>query len=90
LLTGGCAQCHQTQAWKPATFDHDKHFLLDENHNVSCVTCHAANDYSKYTCYGCHEHTPENVLREHREEGIRNLDNCVRCHRSAQGEGEDD
>ena len=87
-LTGGCAQCHQVQAWKPATFDHDKHFLLDEDHNTTCATCHTANDYSKYTCYGCHEHTPANVLREHREEGIRNLDNCVECHRSADGEGD--
>jgi hypothetical protein len=41
-----------------------------------------ANDYKKYTCYGCHEHTPANIRREHVEEGIRNFDNCVECHRS--------
>jgi hypothetical protein len=54
---------------------------------VECVTCHVGNDYSRYTCYGCHEHTVQNILREHRDEGIRDLDNCVRCHRSADGEG---
>jgi hypothetical protein len=87
-MTGNCAQCHQTQAWKPATFDHDKYFALDSDHNVSCVTCHTGNVYSRYTCYGCHEHTPANMQARHREEGGGgNLDNCVRCHRSASGEG---
>jgi cytochrome c peroxidase len=44
------------------------------------------NDYSRYTCYGCHEHTPANVRSEHEEEGIRNFDNCVKCHRNATDE----
>ncbi len=85
-LTGPCAQCHQADAWKPATFAHDKHFLLDRDHDVSCVTCHVAGDYRRYTCYGCHEHTPAKVLRKHQKEGIRDTGNCVRCHRSADDE----
>jgi hypothetical protein len=88
-ITGNCSQCHSQTAWKPATFDHEKSFVLDKDHNVECATCHVNNDYSRYTCYGCHEHTVQNVLREHRDEGIRNLDNCVECHRSADGEGDD-
>jgi hypothetical protein len=84
-----CAQCHQTEAWQPATLDHAKFFPLDGDHNASCVTCHVGNNYSRYTCYGCHEHTPANIQARHREEGaIENLQNCVRCHRSANGEGE--
>jgi hypothetical protein len=85
--SGSCKQCHSQTAWKPATFDHDKSFVLDRDHNVECATCHVKNDYGRYTCYSCHEHTPERVQLQHREEGIRNLDNCVRCHRSADGEG---
>ena len=88
-ITGNCSQCHLQTAWKPATFNHEKSFVLDRDHNVECATCHLKNDYSRYTCYGCHEHTVQNVLREHRDEGIRNLDNCVECHRSADGEGDD-
>jgi hypothetical protein len=85
----GCAQCHKAEAWKPATFEHDKLFVLDRDHNASCATCHTvAEDYSRYTCYGCHEHTPAKVQREHEEEGIRNFDHCVECHRSAEGEPE--
>ncbi|MDT3671484.1 MAG: cytochrome c3 family protein [Aromatoleum sp.] len=82
-ITGNCGECHGQEKWVPATFDHDKYFRLDRDHNVKCVTCHERNDYSRYTCYGCHEHTPENIRREHIEEGIRKFDNCVECHASA-------
>ncbi|ACB33405.1 conserved hypothetical protein [Leptothrix cholodnii SP-6] len=85
-IQGNCGQCHEQQRWKPATFDHDKLFLLDDDHNAKCVTCHVNSDYSRYTCYGCHEHTLANVREEHEEEGIRNFSNCVECHRSADEE----
>jgi hypothetical protein len=87
-FTGTCKQCHTQNAWKPATFEHDKLFLLDRDHLADCVTCHTNNDYSRYTCYGCHEHTPSKIRSEHQEEGISNFDNCVKCHRSAQGKPE--
>ncbi len=90
-VAGNCTQCHRQEAWKPATFDHDKLFLLDRDHKVACVTCHVNNDYRRYTCYGCHEHQPEKIRREHVKEGIRDFENCVACHRSAsekrEGEG---
>lgn len=82
-IQGHCGQCHATTAWKPATFDHGKSFELDRDHDTTCVTCHTGNDYGRYTCYGCHEHTPANVRAEHEEEGIRDVENCVKCHRSA-------
>ncbi len=82
-ITGNCAQCHSQEKWKPATFDHLQLFELDRDHNVSCVTCHVRNDYRNYTCYGCHEHTPEKTRREHIKEGIREYSNCVECHRNA-------
>lgn len=82
-ITGNCGQCHTQEKWVPATFNHDKFFTLDRDHNTRCVTCHVRNDYSRYTCYGCHEHSPSSIRREHIEEGIRNFDNCVKCHRSA-------
>lgn len=79
-----CATCHATTAWKPATFEHSRYFVLDRDHRVSCDICHRGGDYGKYTCYGCHEHSPGRILAEHREEGItRKLDDCVTCHRSA-------
>lgn len=82
-ITGNCSQCHNQDKWTPATFDHDKYFALDRDHNTRCVTCHVRNDYSRYTCYGCHEHTPANIRAEHIKEGIREYEKCVECHRSA-------
>jgi hypothetical protein len=88
-IAGDCGQCHTSQAWTPATFEHDKFFLLDEDHNAPCATCHSAGNFKSYTCYGCHEHTPARVQAQHREEvGGQNLDHCVRCHRNASGESE--
>jgi len=80
--TANCGQCHSQEKWTPATFDHDKYFSFDRNHTTECATCHVRNDYQRYTCFGCHEHTPVNIRRKHIEEGIRDYDNCVECHRS--------
>ena len=82
-ISGNCSQCHKQEKWLPASFDHSKYFVLDRDHNARCVTCHLGNDYSRYTCYGCHEHSLAKIRREHIEEGIRDFDNCVECHRSA-------
>lgn len=78
-----CATCHQPAHWKPATFAHSRYFLLDGDHNTACTTCHLGGNYQRYTCYGCHEHQRVQIIAEHREEGIGNIENCVRCHRSA-------
>ena len=82
-ITGNCSQCHTQEKWVPATFEHDKYFALDRDHSTRCVTCHTGNEYKRYTCYGCHEHSAEGMRREHIEEGIRKFNNCVECHRSA-------
>lgn len=81
-----CGQCHQPERWKPATFDHDKLFVLDRDHDTKCVTCHTNDDYSRYTCYACHEHRPDRIRAKHLEEGIRDFANCAECHRSASEE----
>ncbi len=87
-LKGNCAQCHTQDHWKPATFDHAKLFVLDRDHETKCVTCHTTDDYSRYTCYGCHEHTPAKIRAKHHEEGIRDFENCVECHRDPRAEPE--
>ncbi len=87
--TSACSTCHLPTHWKPATFDHDRFFMLDGDHNTACTTCHVGANYKRYTCYGCHAHQQANIIAEHREEGISNIENCVRCHRSAHGEGDE-
>lgn len=81
-----CAACHTLAGWKPATFEHNRYFTLTGPHNVSCTTCHIGGNTSRYTCFGCHQHQPDQIRASHAEEGIRNSENCVQCHRSASGE----
>jgi hypothetical protein len=85
-VSGACGQCHNQEGWRPATFDHDKLFLLRGDHDTTCATCHLANDYSRYTCYGCHEHQPDRMRAKHLREGISNFENCIQCHRNGSGE----
>lgn len=89
-----CATCHSPDRWRPARFEHDRFFRLEGDHAAGCETCHAQG-FAQYTCYGCHEHTPDGIRREHEEEGIRDFSDCVQCHRSGEeheggGERDDD
>ncbi|MBF0180703.1 MAG: class III cytochrome C family protein [Magnetococcales bacterium] len=85
-LSGPCHTCHGTEKWRPATFDHTKWFTFDRDHAAACSVCHTQADYRQYTCYGCHEHTPGKIRAEHIEEGIRDYERCVACHRNADKE----
>lgn len=85
---GVCAACHRTDAWKPATYDHDRFFRFDARHPPRCDDCHApGQDFRTYDCTRCHEHARERMIAEHREERVRDIDRCARCHRSG-GHGE--
>lgn len=81
-VKNNCSACHSIEKWVPSSFDHSAYFRLDQNHNAKCNTCHSDNNFSKYTCYGCHEHSESNIRDEHNEEGISNFSNCTSCHRS--------
>jgi hypothetical protein len=81
--TANCAQCHGEDRWKPASFDHAQLFFLDHDHAVKCTICHAGRDYAHYSCYGCHQHTPDGMRAAHLRIQIDNFDNCVGCHRDA-------
>jgi hypothetical protein len=56
-----CADCHTTQAWKPAKsgIDHDKLFPLDGAHGrAACADCHTqgfAAGQTPNACVGCHQ-----------------------------------
>ncbi|HRH65556.1 MAG TPA: cytochrome c3 family protein [Bacteroidia bacterium] len=82
-LKENCDKCHSTNKWVPSTFDHSAYFRLDKDHNVKCNVCHTNNDYSNYTCYGCHEHSPAKIRSEHIKEGISNFSDCTSCHKSS-------
>jgi hypothetical protein len=77
-----CENCHTNSAWSPAKMsDHD--FPLDHGEEglVACEVCHTTR-YTEYTCYGCHEHQPGEILEEHLDEEISQAElvDCVACH----------
>ena len=75
---GQCSTCHSTNAWKPASFKHS--FPLNHGGaNQQCQLCHTNNNYSAYTCYGCHEHNQAEMRDKHKE--VNNFsNNCIKCH----------
>ena len=81
-----CAQCHSTQTWQGATFAHTFPLNHGERANVACKTCHVTTNFKEYTCYGCHEHTQQNIQAKHQGEGISNFQDCMRCHDRGQKE----
>lgn len=73
-----CARCHTLQAWKPAMLNRHTFFLdHGDEGQVACQTCHTYT-YSDYTCYGCHEHTREEMQQVHAQEGIPEVEASVR------------
>ena len=90
-LGNDCNKCHTTTAWTGATLGDFKHtFPIHHGRknrgNSLCTTCHAAADaYKTHTCYGCHEHNPAKVARQHKN--VANIDNCVTCHRGGRKKG---
>ncbi len=81
LFGNTCAECHNTNSWLPALFELSHTFPI--NHGESglntCRTCHP-DSLAVYTCYTCHEHSPDRIESKHREEGISSFQDCTRCH----------
>jgi hypothetical protein len=79
-----CAQCHSTNTWVGATFDHKfplNHGGGPKHKPKACSVCHqSSDDYGTYTCYGCHRHDPEKTRQKHLKKEIVEIDACARCH----------
>ena len=60
-----CLDCHNENAWVPATFDHDNMYfpIYSGRHEGEwnlCIDCHIVpNDFSVFSCIDCHEHNDQ-------------------------------
>jgi hypothetical protein len=81
-LGDACGECHGPVRWEDVTFDHGFPLTHGSREPVKCDVCHrdAPRSYGTYSCYGCHEHSPEDIREEHLDEGIRDFDDCMSCH----------
>jgi hypothetical protein len=77
-----CADCHSTEGWKPAKFDHNLSvFKLEGEHaQVKCESCHQNGSFigTPIDCYSCHKGDDEH-------EGKYGTD-CGACHTPADWE----
>ena len=84
-----CTECHGTDDWRAAGVENHRFPLNHAGRKIACKTCHPAS-YKQYTCFNCHDHEPEAMVRLHQHEtGARTLDSirdCVRCHKTGEGE----
>lgn len=83
-----CEACHSTNAWEPATYDHDNDYfpIYSGKHNNewnSCTDCHTvASNYAVFSCIDCHEHNKPDTDDEHDEVGDYQYNSlaCFECH----------
>ena len=77
--------------WSPARYDRNHTFPTNhgEQGTIPCQTCHPES-LSAYTCYSCHGHDQMETERKHREEGINDLQDCMRCHPTGEKEEMED
>ncbi len=81
LLGTQCAKCHNVNAWSPAQLpEHTFPINHRSRKSIACDVCHDQGTFKTYTCYNCHEHNPAKIRRKHLKEGIRDFQDCVRCH----------
>jgi hypothetical protein len=91
-----CQDCHGTNGWRPASFDHDGRYfpIYSGKHRGAwsgCPDCHPnAGNYRAFACTNCHAHNKADMDKEHDDEGGYQYNSaaCYRCH--PRGVAEDD
>ena len=84
LFGTDCATCHNTSGWSPAKFKGGHSFPMNHGGANNCRSCHPSALRS-YTCYSCHNQA--DIASRHKDEGIKNIQNCVKCHPTGSGGG---
>ena len=80
-----CTECHSTDVWEPATFDHNlTDFPLIGAHNqlgTDCVSCHIGGVFAGLPaeCIDCHQQDFDRVEDPNHVDGQFSSD-CTECH----------
>jgi hypothetical protein len=84
-----CDDCHSTNAWQPASLDHDDFPIFSGRHAgewSACTDCHTnPADYTVFSCIDCHEHDdPVDLADKHEDEPgyVYESTACYACHPS--------
>ena len=84
----GCSECHSTNAWEPASWDHDGQYfpIYSGSHRQAwnnCGDCHKnPASYAQFECIFCHDHEKTRMDEKHHEVNDYSFDSpsCFRCH----------
>jgi len=78
-----CLVCHNSSAWRPATFDHNRTTfpLVGAHQTVDCARCHANGQYTgtPKDCFSCHQTDFQNTTNPNHVAGNYSHD-CQSCH----------
>ncbi len=83
-----CAECHSTNAWEPADWDHDGQYfpIYSGSHREAwdnCIDCHNnPASYADFECINCHEHGMSETDEDHKDVTDYSYDSpsCYSCH----------
>ncbi len=80
-----CEVCHNTTAWRPASFDHSMYFPITsgDHKNLSCTDCHRTpNNYKSFSCIHCHDHRKTKMDDKHKDVSgyVYSSSACYQCH----------
>lgn len=88
-----CSACHNANAWKPSSFNHDSQFfpIYSGSHRgkwSSCNDCHTGGVLSTFTCITCHEHSQARMDDKHRGRAgyVYESGACLACHPRGSGD----
>lgn len=88
-FTTDCTQCHNTNQWQGATFQHTPAFALTNGHaGRRCSDCHAGGVYTGLSsdCASCHFDTFQATTNpSHTSAGFGT--NCTQCHNTTRWQG---
>lgn len=90
-----CEDCHTTNGWHPASFDHDNQYfpIYSGEHSGkwnTCSDCHTiANNFAVFSCIGCHEHNKPDMDDKHQgvQGYVYNSADCFACHPTGEKDG---
>ncbi|KAA3612856.1 MAG: hypothetical protein DWQ01_03910 [Planctomycetota bacterium] len=78
-----CRQCHNTQSWRGATFDHRFPINGGNHGGLDCRDCHTTpGNYTIFTCTDCHAHRKNDMDDEHDDVNgyVYQTAACYQCH----------
>ncbi len=88
-ISGGCGEFHTQEAWTPATFDHDRYFILDGTTRRPATPVTSTTTAAAALATAATSTHASGIREKHLEESVTQYEDCLECHRSGEAEGDE-